>query len=555
MADMKNKITKIHEINIQKFRGLIDVNVKFADRITVICGKNGTSKSTILGLIAQTFSFRTDYTQHPPDSSLKDYRTISGAQFESKFSEHFRFSKTFDKAKDMDVAIKIYDGAEDTKLTDLKLTLVGSKDRTFPRPVLRNNSTKYTDNASRNVTHPLIYLSIKRLLPISERDKYTPITRDAISSLQGKMLSDLNRLLLKSNCCELTATEGTLPSIVGHASHYDHESVSVGDDNAGQIIQSLYSFKILKETYKNYHGGILLIDEADAALFPAAQIELINLLTRFSKECDLQIIITSHSPTLIERVKWLSDKSKSDYSVVYISSHREKMEIHENYSWAEILADLKVEPLRLGLAIPKINIYFEDGEAKHFFKRIVGSKIKRRLKISKANLGCENYKNLIKEKIEEFSKNSIICFDQDVKSVPKIPTAVKLPGAIPPDQLLFELLSNFSRDHAIWENELRITKDVFYRIAREIRQLLNINSEAPINLSQMLPGIKAEGGIIRSTFKNFYKDQTIQALADKAFDIWKKDNSALCLDFEKNLIKAISAAEKQIHTIAARAIL
>ncbi|MGG2141238.1 AAA family ATPase [Symbiopectobacterium sp. RP] len=40
------------KINVVKFRGLKNINIEFGSRLTVICGKNGTSKSTILGIVA-----------------------------------------------------------------------------------------------------------------------------------------------------------------------------------------------------------------------------------------------------------------------------------------------------------------------------------------------------------------------------------------------------------------------------------------------------------------------------------------------------------------------
>ena len=54
-------ITKLTNINVQNFRALKDVNITLGSDITVICGKNGTAKSTILGLIAQIFSFEMNY--------------------------------------------------------------------------------------------------------------------------------------------------------------------------------------------------------------------------------------------------------------------------------------------------------------------------------------------------------------------------------------------------------------------------------------------------------------------------------------------------------------
>lgn len=63
-----DNITKIKKISITKFRALENIDIEFADRITVICGKNGMAKSSILGIAAQCFSFSKDYTQNPPAS-------------------------------------------------------------------------------------------------------------------------------------------------------------------------------------------------------------------------------------------------------------------------------------------------------------------------------------------------------------------------------------------------------------------------------------------------------------------------------------------------------
>ena len=62
---MANSITKLNKIQVTKFRGLKDVNIEFGSKLTVICGKNGTSKSTILGIVAQIFSFSKDLSKKP----------------------------------------------------------------------------------------------------------------------------------------------------------------------------------------------------------------------------------------------------------------------------------------------------------------------------------------------------------------------------------------------------------------------------------------------------------------------------------------------------------
>ena len=52
-----------------------------------------------------------------------------------------------------------------------------------------------------------------------------------------------------------------------------------------------------------YKGGILLIDELDASLFPAAQIKLVEKLYKKSLELNLQIFYTTHSLEVLSETK------------------------------------------------------------------------------------------------------------------------------------------------------------------------------------------------------------------------------------------------------------
>ena len=92
--------------------------------------------------------------------------------------------------------------------------------------------------------------------------------------------------------------------------NYGHLGNSAGQDNIGQIISSLISFKRLKEKLKkDYKGGILLIDEVDATLYAAAQIKLIKVLNRFAKSLNLQVVFTTHS---IEILEYISNEINSN---------------------------------------------------------------------------------------------------------------------------------------------------------------------------------------------------------------------------------------------------
>jgi predicted ATPase len=434
--------TLLNKIKIKKFRALENVDIEFGNNITVICGKNGTAKSSILGTAAQIFSFEKDYTIN----ETLNYKTITGNNFKSKFNEHFRISQKYDTTGTMDISLELYDAYSKTDATgDLTLTMRND----MPRAVVRNNSlAKKGENLSRNFTHPVIFLSLKRLYPIADRASYKEEVFEYLKvEDKGKKFINLSNELLnpmrKSSRSTGTTASGSIKSAVAYGDNYDCNSVSAGEDNVGQIVLAIMSFQKLKDEYKNYKGGLLLIDEADAALFPAAQISLIEILERECKDLNLQVIMTSHSITLMNEIFEKSKAKPRLYKTIYLTNTFGHIEIKNNWDWPKIYADINTEtiPINKETNLPKINTYFEDKEAVDMFRKIMYRKpVNKTLNIfSDISLGCTNYISLVEKNIQEFSKKSIICLDADVKknNLEKLKSIILLPGKLPPDQLIF----------------------------------------------------------------------------------------------------------------------
>jgi AAA15 family ATPase/GTPase len=549
-AEVANTELKIIKIN--SFRGLKNINIEFGKRISVICGKNGTSKSTILGVVAQMFSFRKDYTKIPNVDLHSKYRTLSGDNFESVFSDHFRFSPAHDHSGSMDVDIEIFDAAENKDLS-LKLALYKSKDRVNPRPIVRGNTETNGASSSRNVTHPVIYLSLKRLMPIADRLEYKQHDIDFLTKNLTEFKGMSNQLLNRANRGEVTATRGTINSVVVHGSTYDQDSVSAGEDNVGQILQAIFSFRKLKSEYSQYRGGILLIDEADAGLFPAAQTAFIEMLARECKNLNLQVIMTSHSPTMIEKIHSLSEKDPSLYKTLYLTDTYGEITLCENYSWPDIFADLHVQTIAIDdeVSFPKINVYFEDREGVDFYDALITNrKLKKIVNcLRDVTLGCKNYVQLVQKKIPEFSKKSLIILDADVEGVEDYSNIVLLPGVLPPDQLLYEFLFNLPANHSFWKNDKKFTKPVFSRISADLTNRLEIELADGESLD-LLPIIielrktPNEDGAIRTKFKDFYKTKEIQAMIkgsvkNNPFRLWIAMNEEIANEFQTLYISAI----------------
>lgn len=555
----KKEYTKINKIIINKFRGLENITLPIANNITLIAGRNGTSKSTILGIIAQCFNFMYDYTKPKKDEKNKyqllPYRTLAGRMFISVAREHFRLSEQHDLTGTMDITVEIYDATNHLYIDSLKLSLTREKSKKgeyFPRARVRQKES------GRAITHPVIYLGLKRLYPISER-KYEEKENDEFIIENKKDFIRDNNLILIKRSSEVTSTLGIVNSIVAHNTEYDHQSISVGEDNVGQILQAIYSFKKLKQQMKDeYKGGILLIDEIDSSLFCAAQIRLMSLLEQYSKELELQIIITSHSIDIIKKIHKSSKHESDNFRLLYLTNARGKIQLLSEFS--EISADIQ-DAFPEYIYDKPINVYTEDQEARDFLSALIANyDIRSKLNILKEiKIGCENYKNFVKiYKIPEFSKHSIIVFDGNLtndEAVQKHENLICLPTTLPPEQLLLEYLLNKPDDDPFWEIG-KISRSRIISIPQiiEIIKRLRIDVGDQVDLRANIDAYRKsdranEKPKLREVFKQWYNTTEIQTLIKQAnlYEHWINDNRDLQKTFLEKLSKAVKFVQKNTN--------
>jgi len=551
--------TLLKTIDIKKFRALEGIKISFGTDVTVLCGKNGTAKSTILGIAAQIFSFDKDYIS---GASLT-YKTITEEGFKSQFSDHFRISPTFDKPGSMEVGVEVFDGYTNTAATgDLTITTRELRGVKTPRIVVRNNSSASEGaNKDRNFTHPVIFLSLRRLYPIASREKYVEQSFEYLKKAENQRdFTNLTNELLGKQVGKSTSTTGTVKSSVSHGDNYDCHSVSAGEDNVGQIILAILSFRKLQEEYGDkYKGGLLLIDEADAGLFPAAQSTLIEMLDRECKNLKLQVILTSHSVTLIEKVMEESakDYNRTRFKTVYLTDARGPIEVKHDWNWSRIYSDINSKTSGVkGMSFPCVNVYFEDNEGLGLFNALMSRHpVKRLLMIySGVSLGCSNYIQLVKSaKIPEFKERSVICLDADAMDKARgLDSIVILPGDLPPDQLIFEFLYNLPADDSLWQNDIGFTRPVFLKNAKDVIRECSITG-GTVRLKDVLSSYTGSTKP-RELFKAFYKKDEMQSFLklpakSNPWRRWISINAAGKQAFVDQFVKRVIYVLTRIHGV------
>lgn len=466
----------IKELKIKDFRLIKELSFQPSKYVNIISGKNGTGKSTILGMIAQGFSYnnkviefispecqelnKTKFSKLDSelDSELiTEYNSILthfGKPFESSSNEHFKLSEK--DVRETEHINVILDNEEWFKVETTNHT-----DRILPRFVTRRDN-----NESANYIHPVIYLGLDRLTPlVKTKNKSYSLE---ISEQDKKDIHILyESILLKQYPDNLTATETNTKKQT--AAYIDSERtiemISSGEDIVGQLLLALYSFKKLKDNYPHdYKGGILLVDEVDATLYPAAQNILLDIFLEKARAWNIQIFVTSHSLTLLEHLETEKIKNQRINRDVKIFTTNESdisdikiTELDFLYKFKnELLAQVNQE-----LILDKVKVYFEDPEAYFVFKNLIkGFKdsdnlaVSKRIKpISSVSISSSQYQSLHKHKVPEFTNNSIICLDGDQEiDNSKYKNFITLPNhgsKANPEEFVFDILNN--PDSEFWE--------------------------------------------------------------------------------------------------------
>lgn len=468
------------------FRMFKNIEIEIANRITVIAGHNGIGKSTLLGLIAN-------------GSEIKKNQgtTLFGTAFQAQLHELFYLDESKDyissqKNKPFFQLVYSSDQLEDliktcnvSRHSENKIVNIKEIKISRLKVVPRGKQDGWEVGAAAKVSIPTLFLSMSRMLPIgehlknfnSELQKHMDDEDKIYIKNKFKSIID-NKVTENNNITKHVLNETTKKSFLPEFEH-STKTISLGQDSLSSIITAFASFnKLKREQGSNYKGGILLIDEIDAGFHPRAQIKLIKLVKEEAKKLKLQVILTSHSLTIIKEVLKINDDiaraGRNIDKVVYIEDVL-RPKLMENPTYHNIKNDMLGLLPNIQFELPKIKVYFEDEEAKWVFEEIVkyeGLDIKsgynHEFLLVAAKLGCENLKALFKA--DDYFKSVIIVFDNDVMendnamrlieeniniiALPALITEVTTAEMRTPEYQIYNylliLLRNYS--HSFWNN-------------------------------------------------------------------------------------------------------
>jgi len=522
------------QIYIDKFRKISDLELDLGNKITVFSGINGVGKSNILSLIAMMFG--TSGTR------------IAKGNFIPQFDEYFIITEdeylNQDQAEDSKYKAYIKVETDEGGLIQKRIGLkndssMGRGIRVLPRStnyytpdktvreVTKNVKSKYDIGDSSKIPVPAIFISLSRLFPMGETDieesNITNSNKLVTDKIIDQYISYYNRVL-PGSISESYSVQSKIKKDVNRngrlfveLKNSNARTQSIGEDNLGSIISALADFYYLKKkSSSEYNGGILFIDEVDASLHPSAQNELFNLLDELSDELNLQIFLTTHSMTILEKIIKKQNKDPQAYKLNYILDPNIPRLKKNIVSINDIKADLYEMN---SFYAPKIKVYCEDKETKFIFEQLIKVMNKSDsfklpyYEIFNLSLGHTQLEGL--RKFDDYFERVVILVDGDAKgkgnknllmnyinkdvqglnSKDLADNVLSLPTFLAPESYYYYILNSIKDDRKFWTklDEFNLNSD--YTSKRIIDILDKVKSDE-------------DGYISNENIKKVFDDQT-----------------------------------------------
>lgn len=523
----------IKQLTIQDYRAFQDkTTIELNKNLTVIAGMNGVGKSTILAIASHA-------------GQLTNYKLLNGKSFRGDFSDVIKYDPDHDTSGDK-VEFVFEDLPADrksyTKNLTLRATVQEDKRKQKDTPHMKKpkryrlipKKSKEKPNIKK-VKWPSYYMGLSRLYPLGESQLKS---KSSISEFQEEIINVHEKIFSeKLEDVEFSNVDiGTNhPKATMSSSEYGNNANSNGQDNLGQIIEAVFSFEKLKKEYPDYIGGILAIDELDAALHPAAQNKLINWLRKKSKELQLQIVITTHSLSMLQHICDIQ-KNADDITVDYLIRRGNTISVQKNSDYSVYEHALKETYTKSNDQTRKINVFTEDEVARNFIKEAMKNfgYDDSCLNFLDVNISWSHLLNLLNADYDHFS-NYIFILDGDVreeigdyikkheavnftfdKSNPNKSDVLCLPCDEPIEKMLFNYVKNLSDNDKMFDDEYMLTNGLVDKKSIE-RFIKDAEAECPRDS--------------KNFYKNWYKGSARQAYMNHFLHYWFEDNRERVLAF------------------------
>lgn len=308
-------------------RGIKDLEVEFRYPLTVVCGKNGSGKTTILDLAALGFHF---------DQKVPGFRP----------EYYYTFSRFFYKGPgDPDITgVKIrwdYDGNKSLPIEKESVKWM-HYERRPRRPVY------HLDILRPAIAHPAARSHFKAAYQIDERRVLNEKFRRIYSEVMGRQYES----------AEVMQSARYSVRQCNFGNTYSSFNMGAGEDSILDILDVLQ---------KCPDGSLLVIEEIETGIHPEALVRLAQNMLKITDEKSLQVIVSTHSSFFIDNVpreaRLYVERADSQHKILYGPTTR------------------FVVGLMAGRPDPELHVYCEDSFSKLLIEHALPFELRRRIRI------------------------------------------------------------------------------------------------------------------------------------------------------------------------------
>lgn len=378
-------------VEVKGIRGWTGQRFELPFPIMAVVGENGVGKSTVLQACASVYRWK------PPDKKKE------------VFASEFFPDTAWDQIRDAELKYQVREGNN---------TVNDS---------LRKPTTRWRGNQDRR-ERQVRYFDLRRIQPVPARVGYTRLAAPTWKEVSADTFE--------------TTKLARLRGIMGRA--YESAKMAVTDGDVNRAVPVIGHQGV---RYSGFHQGsgettiaellqmdippysLVLIDEVESSLHPRAQRRLIRDLAQRCRELELQVVLTTHSPYVLEELPHearacILQGAAGGRELIYGVSPDFAMSKMDDLQHAE--CDLYVEDERAAVMLTEI---------------LVRTNASLRQRCQTIPYGAASVGNALGQMVtgRRFLRPTCVFLDGDRGPAPG---CLNLPGEDAPERVVFEALSD-----------------------------------------------------------------------------------------------------------------